>query len=138
VAVTGWIVDNSAAARKNDPMIRAQLAELAGALYICPVGELEQLYSARSAREYDGYLEAIRERFFLIQAPTDIFERALQLQSDLAHHHGLWHRIPIPTSSSPKPRCITNSGSSTSMAISRGSPRYGRWWCDGSAERSRS
>jgi predicted nucleic acid-binding protein len=96
VAVTGWIIDNSAATRKNDSTIRAQLAELAGALYVCPVGQLEQLYSARSAREYDGYLEAIRQGLVVVQAPIDIFDRALRLQRDLAHHHGLWHRIPIP------------------------------------------
>jgi predicted nucleic acid-binding protein len=96
VAVSGWIIDNSVAARQNNPTIRAQLAELGGLLYICPVGELEQLYSARSAREYDGYLSAIWESFLLIEAPIDIFERALRLQRDLAHHHGLWHRMPIP------------------------------------------
>jgi predicted nucleic acid-binding protein len=27
---------------------------------------------------------------------VDLFERALRLQRDLAHHHGMWHRIPIP------------------------------------------
>jgi len=30
------------------------------------------------------------------EAPPDIFERALTLQHDLAHHHGLWHRTSIP------------------------------------------
>jgi predicted nucleic acid-binding protein len=96
VAVNGWVVDNSAATRKNDPVIRAQLTELAGALYVCPVGQLEQLYSARSAHEYDAHVTALRGSFELIGAPLDIFERALRLQRDLAHHHGLWHRIPIP------------------------------------------
>jgi predicted nucleic acid-binding protein len=32
----------------------------------------------------------------LVAAPPDIFDRALQLQQDLAHHHGTWHRTPIP------------------------------------------
>jgi predicted nucleic acid-binding protein len=96
VAVNGWIVANSVAARKNVPVIRAQLAELAGSLYICPIGELEQLYSARSAREYDAYRAFLRDTFSLVTAPLDIFERALSLQRDLAHHHGLWHRVPIP------------------------------------------
>src|SRR5438105_10146806 len=53
VAVAGWVLDKSAAARAGDETVGAQLAELAGQLYICPVGELEQLYSARSARHYD-------------------------------------------------------------------------------------
>jgi predicted nucleic acid-binding protein len=28
-------------------------------------------------------------------APPDLLDRALALQRDLAHHHGLWHRTPI-------------------------------------------
>lgn len=28
--------------------------------------------------------------------PQDALDRALRLQRDLAHHHGLWHRTPIP------------------------------------------
>jgi predicted nucleic acid-binding protein len=96
VAVTGWIVDNSVEARKNEPVIRALLDEIADPLYVCPVGELERLYSARSAREYDAYTSFFRENFMRVDAPFDIFDRALRLQRDLAHHHGLWHRIPIP------------------------------------------
>ena len=38
----------------------------------------------------------MHDSFDVIAAPADIFERALRLQRDLAHHHGLWHRIPIP------------------------------------------
>jgi len=96
VAVTGWLVDNSVAARKNDPVVRAQLSDLAGSLHVCPVGRLEQLYSARSARDYDAHSIDLGESFIFVAAPQDILERALRLQHDLAHHHGLWHRIPIP------------------------------------------
>jgi predicted nucleic acid-binding protein len=96
VAVTGWLVDNSVAARKNDPVVRAQLSDLAGSLHVCPVGRLEQLYSARSARDYDAHSIDLGESFVFVAAPQDILERALRLQHDLAHHHGLWHRIPIP------------------------------------------
>lgn len=28
--------------------------------------------------------------------PSDVLDRALALQRDLAHHHGMWHRTPIP------------------------------------------
>jgi len=70
VAVAGWILDKSAAARAGTSAIDAQLEELVGSLAVCPVGELEQLYSR----------------------PPD---RALRLQHDLAHHHGMWHRTPI-------------------------------------------
>ena len=96
MAVSGWLVDNSVAARKNHPVVRAQLVELAGSLHVCPVGRLEQLYSARSARDYDAHLILLTETFAFVSTPADIFERALRLQRDLAHHYGLWHRIPIP------------------------------------------
>jgi hypothetical protein len=96
VAVNGWVLDKSAASREDDPVIRAQLAELVGALFVCPVGELEQLFSARSARDYDVRSELLHNSFDSIAAPIDIFDRALRLQRDLAHHHGLWHRLPIP------------------------------------------
>jgi hypothetical protein len=96
VAVIGWLLDKSAAARGNDLVVSAQLAELADSLYVCPVGELEQLYSARSGREYDLLREALHDRFKTIAAPPNIVERALRLQRALAHHHGMWHRTPIP------------------------------------------
>lgn len=96
MAVAGWILDKSAAARAADATVRAQLAELAGTLWICPVGELEQLYSTRSAEEYDVLAAELGEALPRVAAPTDIFDRALALQRDLAHHQGLWHRIPIP------------------------------------------
>lgn len=96
MAVTGWLVDKSAIARIGDSAVAAALAELAGTLHICPIGELEQLYSARSAHEYDVAKEALRTRFHVVAAPPDILDLALRLQQDLAHHHGMWHRTPIP------------------------------------------
>jgi hypothetical protein len=96
VAVTGWVLDKSAAARAGDPVIATQLDELAGSLYVCPIGELEQLYSARSARHYDQLQVELRASFELVAAPPDVLDRALTLQRDLAHHHGMWHRTPIP------------------------------------------
>ena len=65
-------------------------------MFVCPVGELEQLYSARSARDYDELQADLRANFELVTAPADLFDRALRLQRDLAHHHGMWHRTPIP------------------------------------------
>lgn len=96
MAVTGWVVDKSAAARRFDPVVSGQLTELAGLLYVCPIGELEQLYSARSARDYDAQSQELHAAFETVPVPPDLFERALKLQRDLAHHHRLWHRIPIP------------------------------------------
>jgi len=96
VAVGGWLLDKSAAARAGDERIGAQLAELAGSLYLCPVGRLEQLYSARSAGDYDALEAELRDAFELVAAPPDAFDRAIDLQRDLAHHQGMWHRTPIP------------------------------------------
>lgn len=96
MALSGWIVDTSVAARENDPVVGARLAELAGTLFVCPVGELEQLYSARSARDYDAQRVDLHANYVTLVVPPDLFERALRLQRDLAHHHGMWHRIPIP------------------------------------------
>jgi predicted nucleic acid-binding protein len=96
VAVAGWILDKSAAARAGDEAVSAQLGELAGSLYLCPVAQLEQLYSARSARNYDELDAELRASFQIVEAPTEVFDLALRLQRDLAHHHGMWHRTPIP------------------------------------------
>lgn len=60
-------------------------------LFVCPVGELEQLYSATSAADYDALQAELRAAFPLAPAPPDVLERALALQRDLAHHHGMWH-----------------------------------------------
>jgi len=96
VAVRGWLLDKSAAARSAQERIAKHLAELAGSLFLCPVGQLEQLYSARSARDYDALESDLRASFEIVPVPSDVFERALDLQRDLAHHHGMWHRTPIP------------------------------------------
>lgn len=96
MAVGGWILDKSAAARVDLENVRSELRELAGTLFVCPVGELEQLYSARSAAEYDALADELGATFPRAQAPADIFDRALALQRDLAHHHGMWHRTAIP------------------------------------------
>lgn len=96
MALDGWLLDKSAAARADEPSTRRELEELAGFLYLCPVGELEQLYSSRSARDYDELKVTIHQSFDVVGPPVDIFERALGLQRDLAHHHGMWHRTPVP------------------------------------------
>jgi predicted nucleic acid-binding protein len=95
VAVRGWLLDKSAGVRAKDPIIGAQLDALVSTLHICPVIELERLYSARSVKDYEEFREDLHGSLIIVSAPTDIFDRALRLQRDLAHHHGLWHRIPI-------------------------------------------
>jgi predicted nucleic acid-binding protein len=95
VAVKGWLLDKSAGVRAKDPVVGPQLDELVGSLHICPIIQLERLYSARSAKDYDDLSEDLHEGLIIVLAAPDVFERALRLQRDLAHHHGLWHRIPI-------------------------------------------
>jgi hypothetical protein len=90
------VLDKSAAIRASDLDYEQEFDRLAGRLYLCPMGLLEQLYSAQSARHYDEHGLDLRDEFHLVHAPSDIFDRALKLQRDLAHHHGLWHRVPIP------------------------------------------
>jgi predicted nucleic acid-binding protein len=96
VALGGWVLDKSAAARAGDHTVSNQLAELAGSLHVCSVGLLEQLYSARSAADYDQLHLTLVEDLEVVVPPADVFDRALRLQSDLAHHHGMWHRTAIP------------------------------------------
>lgn len=96
MALGGWLVDKSVAARATDPKIAAALAELAGKLFVCPVGELEQLFSARSAEDYEQLKATMADGLGRVDAPHDVLEQALGLQRDLAHHHGMWHRTPIP------------------------------------------
>ena len=94
--VAGWVLDKSAAVRAEDPAAAAELLEVAESLFVCSVGELEQLYSARSARDYDRLKTDLHNSFDVLAPPADVFERALDLQHDLAHHHGMWHRTAIP------------------------------------------
>lgn len=96
MAVTGWVLDKSAAARAHETHVAGQLDAMAGSLFVCPVGELEQLYSARSAQDYDQLNADLHANIDVVTAPADLLDRALGLQRALAHHHGMWHRTPIP------------------------------------------
>lgn len=96
MALAGWLVDNSAASRLDRADVSAHLRELAGTLHLCPVGTLEQLYSARSAEDYERLEAELSLSFTRADPPEDVFDRALALQRELAHHHGMWHRVPLP------------------------------------------
>jgi len=96
VAVRGWVLDKSAAVRLRDPVVQSRLDEIADQLFICPIGELEQLFSARSADDYEKVRDELHATLQIAAVPLDILDRGLRLQRDLAHHHGLWHRVSIP------------------------------------------
>ena len=95
MALTGWIVDKSVATRLEDPRVAGQLLEADGPLYLCEIGLLEQLYSAKNARDYDRLENTLRTSFEILSSPPDVLRAAQHLQRDLAHHRGLWHRRPI-------------------------------------------
>lgn len=93
--MTLWVLDKSAHIRLmtgTSPPPEIDLADLV----MCEIGELEWLYSARSAADYDRQQLSIREVFPVLSAPADIFDRVRRLQRDLAHHHGMWHRTALP------------------------------------------
>jgi predicted nucleic acid-binding protein len=93
--MTLWVLDKSAHVRLMDgasPPTEIDLADLV----ICEIGELEWLYSARSAADYERQKSSIRQAFPVLPAPPDIFDRVRRLQRDLAHHRGMWHRTAIP------------------------------------------
>lgn len=92
--VSVWILDKSAHVRllAGAPLPDdIDLADLA----LCDMGELEWLYSARSAKDYDAQQNSLRA-YQMLHAPQDIFVRVRRLQRDLAHHRGMWHRTAIP------------------------------------------
>jgi predicted nucleic acid-binding protein len=74
VAVKGWLLDTRAAAQAGEQKIHAQLQELAGSLYLCPVGALEQLCSARSS-DYDALQSDLHASFEIVPVPVDLFDR---------------------------------------------------------------
>jgi predicted nucleic acid-binding protein len=92
----GWIVDKSVAARFDVGGVSDQLLGADGPLFLCEVGLLEQLYSARSGNDYDRLAKSLRANFDILSSPPDLLSRALVLQHQLARHRGLWHRRPIP------------------------------------------
>lgn len=96
MAIGGWLLDKSAAARAGHAAVQGELAGLTGSLYVCPIGELEQLYSARSASDYEALKQKLHDSLEVLTPPPDVFDRALALQRDLARHHGMWHRTAVP------------------------------------------
>lgn len=72
MAVSGWLLDKSATSRAGHPAVGAALDELAGTLHLCPTALLEQLYSTRSAREYDETESALRAGLLVVAAPAEV------------------------------------------------------------------
>jgi predicted nucleic acid-binding protein len=93
--MTAWLLDKSAHVRLLAGAAPPPDIDIAD-LVICEMGELEWLYSTRSATDYDSQHASLRRAYPILAAPTDIFDRVRRLQADLAHHRGMWHRTPLP------------------------------------------
>lgn len=91
----GWLLDKSAAVRLTDAAVAAEVGRIMEPVGLCPVGRFEQLYSATSAADYEGRAAQIQAMYLEVDPPEDVFEAVLELQRDLAQHHGLWHRVPL-------------------------------------------
>ena len=91
-----YLVDKSALARMEHPMVRARLAPIieSGDVATCAIIEFEVLYSARNHAEYTrtrARRELAYDRIALTEA---IFERAIDVQALLSRRGR--HRLPIP------------------------------------------
>ncbi|CAJ1505513.1 VapC toxin family PIN domain ribonuclease [[Mycobacterium] kokjensenii] len=93
--MTRWLLDKSAHVRLAGGAPLPDGIDIAD-LALCEMSELEWLYSARSASDYDSQATSLRRAFPVLATPQDIFGRVRRLQHDLAHHHGMWHRTPLP------------------------------------------
>lgn len=130
----GWLVDKSAAARAAEPEGRAQLEELVGLLHLCPIGELEQLYSARSARDYDALKEDIHRGSRSSPRPgtSSTVRSTCRWTWRTTTACGTAPRYLI--CSSPRRRSTTASGCSTSIGTTNGSQRSDRCEYDACAD----
>lgn len=81
-----WLADTSAAVRllRDDHAYRRWEDMLARRLVaICPITELEILYSARSAADRADLAEELAEVFGWLVVPDHAYQRALRVQADL-------------------------------------------------------
>lgn len=93
--MTRWLLDKSAHVRLVAGASLPDGIDLAE-LAICEMSELEWLYSARSAADYDSQSASLPGAYPVLTAPADIFDRVRRLQRDLAHHRAMWHRTALP------------------------------------------
>ncbi|MBM0256225.1 PIN domain nuclease [Micromonospora sp. 4G55] len=81
-----YLVDTSALVRLvRDPALRSRWepAVTAGLLAICPLVELEFLYTARSAADRARLQQLLRTAFSWVTMPDRSYERAAEIQEEL-------------------------------------------------------
>jgi predicted nucleic acid-binding protein len=84
-AIARYLGDTSALGRLGRPAIDAVLGPMveAGNIAICPMIELELLFSARSPTDYQRRQRQLRVGFESLSMPDEIWQRALQVQEQL-------------------------------------------------------
>lgn len=91
-----YLVDKSALARMPHTAVHERLGRIieAGEAATCAIIDLEVLFSARNHQEHERI--RTRRRLAYVQVPMteEIFERAIEIQGDLARLGQ--HRLPIP------------------------------------------
>lgn len=91
-----YLVDKSALARMQHESVRRRLAPIieAGEVATCAIIDLEILFSARSHADYVETRHRRSLAYERVPLSEEVFERALEVQEDLARigHH----RLPIP------------------------------------------
>jgi predicted nucleic acid-binding protein len=87
-----FLVDTSALVRLlRDPAVRGRWEQqvTAGLVAVCPIVELELLYTARSTADRDELVELLRSAFAWVPMPDRVFARATDVQATLTRrgHH---------------------------------------------------
>ena len=86
MGLAGYLVDTSALVRLlRDGTARARWTQqiTAGLVAVCPLVELELLYSARSKTEREEMQELLRTAFAWLVMPDRLFDRATEVQAAL-------------------------------------------------------
>jgi predicted nucleic acid-binding protein len=81
-----YLIDTSALHRLNRPNVLTVLAPLieAGHVSMCPVSELETLYSARNLADYEAGAQRFRLAFAWVPVAERAWDRAAEVQHELA------------------------------------------------------
>jgi predicted nucleic acid-binding protein len=86
VSLADYLIDTSALVRLlRESSIRArwEQAVAAGLVALCPLTELEFLYSARSAADRTWLQRQLRDTYTWMEMPDRIYRRAAEVQAEL-------------------------------------------------------
>ncbi|MCU1487257.1 MAG: PilT protein domain protein [Actinomycetia bacterium] len=97
MAVAEYLVDESALARLDQPVVFARLAPLveAGLVATCAVIELEILYSTQRHADYEAVRVDRREGYEWLPMADEVWDRALDVQRQLSAQ-GQLRAVGIP------------------------------------------